>query len=107
MRKFIIRILVFSLMSLILLSGVIIASNILINKDSNFSIDKKINRIVLGHSHPEGAFNDSLISNNKNFEVAILIIYFALIEDIDKTSNREWLKFPLKWKFFLDQSFQG
>lgn len=54
-------------MSLILLSGVIIASNILINKDSNFSIDKKINRIVLGHSHPEGAFNDSLISNTKNF----------------------------------------
>ena len=67
MRKFIIKILVFSLMSLILLSGVIIASNILINKDSNFSFDKKINRIVLGHSHPEGAFNDSLISNTKNF----------------------------------------
>lgn len=67
MRKFIIRILVFSLFSLVLLSVVVIASNVFINKDSNFSIDKKIKYIVLGHSHPEGAFNDSLISNTKNF----------------------------------------
>ena len=67
MRKFIIRIVVFSLLTFMVLSVIVILSNILINNDSNFSIDKKIKYIVLGHSHPEGAFNDSLISNTKNF----------------------------------------
>jgi hypothetical protein len=33
-----------------MLIGIIVSSNILINKDSNFSIDKNYAYIVLGHS---------------------------------------------------------
>lgn len=66
MKKFIKRMLVFFLLTLIVLIGIIISTNVLINKDSNFSIDKKNEYIILGHSHPEGAFNDSLISNANN-----------------------------------------
>lgn len=50
-----------------MLIGIIVSSNILINKDSNFSIDKNYAYIVLGHSHPEEAFNDSVIQKTKNF----------------------------------------
>lgn len=67
MKKFTIRIVVFSILTFMVLSSIVILSNILINKDSHFSIENKIKYIVLGHSHPEGAFNDSLISNTKNF----------------------------------------
>lgn len=67
MKRFIKRIFVFSLLTFIMLIGIIVSSNILINKDSNFSIDKNNEYIVLGHSHPEEAFNDSIIQKTKNF----------------------------------------
>lgn len=67
MKRFIKRIFVFSLLTFIMLIGIIVSSNILINKDSNFSIDKNYAHIVLGHSHPEEAFNDSVIQKTKNF----------------------------------------
>ena len=67
MKRFIKRIFVFSLLTFIMLIGIIVSSNILINKDSNFSIDKNYAYIVLGHSHPEEAFNDSIIQKTKNF----------------------------------------
>lgn len=67
MKRFIKRIFVFSLLTFIMLIGIIVSSNILINKDSNFSIDKNNEYIVLGHSHPEEAFNDSVIQKTKNF----------------------------------------
>lgn len=67
MKRFIKRIFVFSLLTFIMLIGIIVSSNILINKDSNFSIDKNYAYIVLGHSHPEEAFNDSVIQKTKNF----------------------------------------
>ncbi len=50
-----------------MLIGIIVSSNSVINKDSNFSIDKNNAFIVLGHSHPEEAFNDSIIQKTKNF----------------------------------------
>ena len=34
--------------------------------ESNFRLDKNVKYIVLGHSHPECAFNDSVIKNFKN-----------------------------------------
>ena len=38
----------------------------LLNKSKYFKLSENINTLVLGHSHPECAYNDSLISNFKN-----------------------------------------
>lgn len=46
-------------------SGLLI-NYLLINKSSYFKLSKNIDTIILGHSHPECAYNDSLIPNVRN-----------------------------------------
>ena len=41
-------------------------SEYVVNKNSDFKLNKSTKYLVLGHSHPECAFNDSLIENFKN-----------------------------------------
>ena len=67
MIKFIKYTITFLLGTFIILGLIIIITNHSIsNNHSNFEIDKKITTLILGHSHPEGAFNDSLVENTKN-----------------------------------------
>lgn len=40
--------------------------NYIIYKNANFKINENIDKIIIGHSQPECAFNDSLIPNFKN-----------------------------------------
>lgn len=49
-----------------LLTTSLIFSNLIIDKNFNYKLDSNIKCLILGHSHTEGAFNDSLISNAKN-----------------------------------------
>ena len=66
MKRFIKRILVF-LVILILFFGIIITFIFVkINEGHNFKIDKNFDKLILGHSHSEGALNDSLIEGVKN-----------------------------------------
>ncbi|MDB4923329.1 MAG: hypothetical protein JWQ54_5312 [Mucilaginibacter sp.] len=66
MKSFLKNIFLFILMNILLLCCVVIIPYYIINKKSNFVINKKYKIIVFGHSHPECAFNDSLIQNFKN-----------------------------------------
>ena len=53
----------FSMISLLIL---FYTGNKIVTKKADFRLNKEIKYIVIGHSHPECAFNDSLISNFKN-----------------------------------------
>jgi hypothetical protein len=66
MRRFVKRVSVFLGILISILGGIIIVSNLMIDKKDNFEISKETQYLVLGHSHTEGAFNDSLILNAKN-----------------------------------------
>lgn len=46
--------------------SVSVTLNMYLNKKARFALDKNITSVVFGHSHPETAFNDSLIVNFKN-----------------------------------------
>ena len=56
----------FLLLSTLLLSFIILVPPYFINKKANFKLDKNDEMIVVGHSHPECAYNDSLIPSLKN-----------------------------------------
>jgi len=48
------------------LLGILLTSNYFINKNANFKLGNDIDKIMLGNSQPECAYNDSLIFNFKN-----------------------------------------
>jgi hypothetical protein len=66
MRKFLIQIFLFSFSLLSVFLLVIIISNKVIDSKNIFKLTNNINYLILGHSHPECDFNDSLIDNTKN-----------------------------------------
>ncbi|WP_320814522.1 hypothetical protein [Flavobacterium sp.] len=54
-------------LTLMFFGAIIFSSNLLISNESNFIINQGVENIILGHSHPEEAFNDSLIQKAQNF----------------------------------------
>ena len=66
MRRFIKLSILFSLILLGISLLLIELSEFVITKKADFKLNKNIKYIVIGHSHPECAFNDSLIDNFKN-----------------------------------------
>lgn len=66
MKKFVSKSTLFFLITTLLLTASLIFSNLIIDKNFNYKLDSNIKCLILGHSHTEGAFNDSLISNAKN-----------------------------------------
>jgi len=66
MKAFILKTILFSSVFFILFLSLIISTDVFINSKANFKLDREVNYIVLGHSQPECAFNDSLVSNFKN-----------------------------------------
>ena len=67
MRKFILHTTLFSLCLLVAIVLILFLTNTIISQRANFKIEKSVKYIVIGHSHPECAFNDSLIENFSNF----------------------------------------
>ncbi|MEO7314696.1 MAG: hypothetical protein ABIW47_05900 [Ginsengibacter sp.] len=66
MKKFNRQVFTFILLSLIMICSAFLINTTLLNKTNYFKLTKNINTIVLGHSHPECAYNDSLITDFKN-----------------------------------------
>ncbi len=66
MTLFIKKILSFFLLIAFTVLSVSFLFNSYINKKTQFSLSKNVTNIIFGHSHPEVAFNDSLISNFQN-----------------------------------------
>ncbi|PIE87349.1 MAG: hypothetical protein CSA03_00645 [Bacteroidetes bacterium] len=67
MKKFLLRVVIFSTLTLIISFGLIALLNSLVQKDGFYHVNEDISSIVVGDSHPECAFNDSLIDSMKNF----------------------------------------
>jgi hypothetical protein len=66
MRQFIQLTISFLIVLLLLIFVLIESSEYLINKKAAFKLNTNPKYLVLGHSHPECAFNDSLIDNFRN-----------------------------------------
>jgi hypothetical protein len=67
MKRFIIKAAIFISSSVMLIAVLILSGNAYIRKKASFVIDPNTKYIILGHSHPQCAFNDSLIDSFKNF----------------------------------------
>ncbi|PKQ46729.1 hypothetical protein [Confluentibacter flavum] len=70
MKKFIKQVFFFTLIFCCLFTCIILTTNIIVNNKADFKISKEKKYVLFGHSQPECAFNDSLISNFKNFSNA-------------------------------------
>lgn len=66
MKKFIKQVVIFSSLLLIIFGGAFLVSRTLVSRKMDYSLPKNIDKIIIGHSHPEVSYNDSLISNFKN-----------------------------------------
>lgn len=67
MINFLYKILLFAAFCLFFLLITWFGLSLYIKMKSDFVIDKKVENIILGHSHAEFAYNDSLITNVRNF----------------------------------------
>ena len=67
MKKFLLRVLLFVMLTVSFTFGLIVTLNYFAQSDDFYKIDPDIKYIVVGDSHPECAFNDSLIDNLMNF----------------------------------------
>ncbi|MBI9071800.1 MAG: hypothetical protein JEY94_09390 [Melioribacteraceae bacterium] len=77
MKQFIIKILSFLFFSIVILVFCINVINSTIRDNAKFKIDQNIKHVVFGHSHPECALNDSLISDFKNLSRSAEIYFFT------------------------------
>ncbi|MDP9080728.1 MAG: hypothetical protein M3O71_25205 [Bacteroidota bacterium] len=66
MARFVKQTVLFMAASILMLLGLIGIPNYIVNKKSRFIISNKCKIVLFGHSHPECAFNDTLINNLKN-----------------------------------------
>jgi hypothetical protein len=92
MRTFLKKIFVFLLSLIILLFGVDWLSSELIIEKSDFKLISKPKYLVLGHSQPEHAFNDSLIEGLKNLAEggeSYFYTYYKSVEVIKKNPTIE------------------
>ncbi|MEQ1734654.1 MAG: hypothetical protein ABL940_13335 [Bacteroidia bacterium] len=68
----------------------IVVTNSIVNYNANFKISTSINKIIIGDSHPECAYNDSLISNFGNYAASgesYFYSYFKLKKIIEQNKN--------------------
>lgn len=66
MKTFIYKLLVFLVISFVVITFVATLPAYIIKQKASFKLNENINKVVFGHSHPECAYNDSLIANFKN-----------------------------------------
>lgn len=87
MKKFIINFIKFILGALFIVISVVVLSVTVIKKNAIYKIPSQPKYIVVGHSHPECAFNDSLISNFKNISLSGES-YFHIYQEIQPILNQ-------------------
>jgi len=80
MHLFIRKIIAFLLFSSILTATIILLINDRIKKVALCRVSSNVRYIALGHSHTQHAFNDSLISDFKNFGYAAESYFYTLIK---------------------------
>ncbi len=80
MKKFVKKIFFFLLLLILVLGATTAITFIKINQSHNFKIDNKINKLILGHSHSEGALNDSLINETKNLSSSGEFYFYTFLK---------------------------
>ena len=81
MRKFLKHTVIFlSSLFIIILLLIVVTSNIINDNSSNFTFEKSINYLILGHSHTEGAFNDKLINKTINLSSSGELQFYTYIK---------------------------
>ena len=70
MRLFIKRLSLFILFGLLSFFIFFISINSFLNTKADFKLDSNVKSLILGHSHPERAYNDTLIPFTKNLSGA-------------------------------------
>ena len=80
MKKFLIQIFLFSFSLLSVFILIIILSNKIIDSKKIFKLPNNINYLILGHSHPECDFNDSLIDNTKNLAQSGELYFYTYLK---------------------------
>lgn len=92
MRKFIFQVFLFSILVIILIGSLFFFPKKIVERKTNFRISKNIDKIVIGHSQPECAYNDSLINNFKNFSASGEAYFYNYYKLIPLISNNENIK---------------
>lgn len=90
MRKFTLHILKFGLILFVLLLTVLLLTANYIARKSNFKIPDHAENVIIGHSHPQCAFNDSLIVNTVNVAQSgesFFFSYFKLNQLLQQNKN--------------------
>jgi hypothetical protein len=77
MKKFIVKLLFFSIVALSISIGLVIATNSIINNKKLFGIANCPENIVVGHSQTEETFDDEIIKNTKNLSMSGENIYYT------------------------------
>jgi len=77
MNKFIKKTFLFISVTIILVAAIFIASLNIIESNASFKIDKRKNKLLLGHSHSECAFDDAIITNLKNYSQSGESYYYS------------------------------
>ncbi|QCE40115.1 hypothetical protein [Psychroserpens sp. NJDZ02] len=67
MKKFIFKTCIFLFASSLFIVVILLMPKKIIESGDNFKIKQNSNQLVFGHSHPECAYNDSIIQNFENF----------------------------------------
>ena len=67
MKQFIKKTILFVVLSMLVLSGLFLLFNNSIKKNASFKLNEDITNIIVGHSHSECTYNDSLIEKTINF----------------------------------------
>lgn len=90
MKTFIKNLLKFLLTLTVIILAIHFTTGSIINRKANFKVASHPKYIVVGHSHPECALNDSLITNFKNLSdsgESYLYTYFKLKKIIEKNKS--------------------
>lgn len=80
MKKFIKNTLIFISFICFFFGATIFIINNNINKSEYFQLSKNTSFLILGHSHSQYAFNDSLIDNSKNLSQAAELYFYTYIK---------------------------
>jgi hypothetical protein len=66
MKAFLLKLAAFSFSFILLLLMLVVLSSLEVKQKTNIFLNPKVNKIILGHSYSETAFNDNMISGLKN-----------------------------------------
>lgn len=80
MKNFLIQLFLFGFAILFIFIGILFITNKKIDNSSLFQLSENNKYLVLGHSHPECAFNDSLIPNLKNISKSGELYFYTYLK---------------------------